>query len=95
MTTVELTRFRTHPDRADELLAARPGMLASFAAHRPGFVRADLVRIGDDEWIDIVLWASPDDFAAARAGGGDTPEVAAFFAPIAELVSAEEGTLAG
>jgi quinol monooxygenase YgiN len=93
--TVELARFRTHPGRADELIAARPGMLASFRAGRPGFVRADLVRITDDEWLDVVIWESSEAYAASRAKGGDTPAVQAFFAPIAELVSAEEGTLAG
>ncbi|EPD54415.1 hypothetical protein [Streptomyces sp. HGB0020] len=30
MPTIELTRFRVEPDRASELLAARPAMLADF-----------------------------------------------------------------
>jgi hypothetical protein len=54
--TVELTRFRTQAGRADELLAARPAMLASFRADRTGFVRADLVRLGENEWLDVVVW---------------------------------------
>ena len=95
VTTVELTRFRTRPGGADELIAARPAMLESFRAVRPGFVRADLVRVGEDEFLDVVVWESSEAYAASRAKGGDTPAVQAFFAPIAELVSAEEGTLAG
>lgn len=94
MPTVELTRFRTHPGRADELVAARPGMLASFRADRTGFLRADLVRLAEDEWLDIVVWESSEAYADSRGKGGNTPEIRAFFAPIAELVSAEEGTLA-
>jgi quinol monooxygenase YgiN len=93
MPTVELTRFRTHPGRADELLAARPAMLESFRADRAGFVRADLVRLADDEWLDVVVWESAQDYAASREKGANTPAIGAFFAPIAELVSAEEGTL--
>jgi quinol monooxygenase YgiN len=92
--TVELTRFRTAAGRAEELVAARPGMLVSFREDRAGFIRADLVRLGDDEWLDIVVWESPEAFAASRAKGGNTPQIAAFFAPITELVSTEEGTLA-
>ncbi|TDP92063.1 antibiotic biosynthesis monooxygenase [Labedaea rhizosphaerae] len=94
MATVELTRFRTHPGRADELVAARQAMLESFRADRAGFVRADLVRLGPDEWLDIVVWESSQAYAASRAKGANTPAIQAFFAPIAELVSAEEGTLA-
>jgi quinol monooxygenase YgiN len=94
MPTVELTRFRTRPGRADELLAARPAMLESFRADRAGFVRADLVRLGDDEWLDVVVWESAQAYAASREKGANTPAISAFFAPIGELVSAEEGTLA-
>ncbi len=93
MTTVELTRFRTRPGAADELLAARPGMLQSFRDDRVGFVRADLVRLADDEWLDVVLWASAGDRAASAEKGANSPEIAAFFAPIIELVSAEDGDL--
>jgi quinol monooxygenase YgiN len=93
--TVELTRFRVDPERVDELLAARPGMVAAFRAERPGFLAAELVRLPGDEWLDIVHWSSPEDFAASRARGGDSEAVRAFFAPIAELLSAEEGLAAG
>jgi quinol monooxygenase YgiN len=91
--SVELTRFRTQPGRADELVAARPAMLESFRSDRAGFVRADLVRLGEDEWLDVVVWESSQHYAASRDKGANTPAIAAFFAPIAELVSAEEGTL--
>ena len=93
-TTMELTRFRVTPENTDAMLAARPGMLADFQADREGFLGARLVRLPDDEWLDIVEWRSPQDFAASRAKGGNLPGVAAFFATIAELVSAEEGEAA-
>ncbi|WP_433795664.1 antibiotic biosynthesis monooxygenase family protein [Actinoplanes sp. CA-252034] len=91
MTTVELTRFRVEPDRVGDLLRARPAMLADFLADREGFLDARLVRLPDDQWLDIVTWSTPEDFAASRAKGADIPGIAAFFAAIAELVSAEEG----
>jgi len=93
-TTMELTRFRVTPENTDAMLAARPAMLADFQADREGFLGARLVRLPDDEWLDIVEWRSPQDFAASRAKGGNLPGVAAFFATIAELVSAEEGEAA-
>lgn len=94
MTTVELTRFRVLPENADALLAARPAMLADFRADRAGFIDAVLVRLPGDEWLDIVTWRSPEDFAASREKGANLPGIEAFFSAIAELVSAEEGTAA-
>ncbi|MFF4416526.1 antibiotic biosynthesis monooxygenase [Streptosporangium sp. NPDC001559] len=89
--TVELTRFRVAADRAQALLDARPAMLTDFAADRAGFLGARLIRLSDDEWLDIVDWRSPEDFAASRAKGANLPGIAAFFAAIDELVSMEEG----
>jgi hypothetical protein len=92
MTTIELTRFRVSDELADELLAARPGMLQDFAADRVGFLAAQLVSLPNGEWLDVVEWATPEDFAASRAKGPNLPGIARFVAAIAELVSAEEGT---
>jgi hypothetical protein len=92
MATVELTRFRVEADREEELLRSRPAMLADFRADRAGFLDARLIRLPAGEWLDIVTWRSPEDFAASRAKGANRPGIAAFFAAIAELVSSEEGT---
>jgi quinol monooxygenase YgiN len=91
-TTVELTRFRVSPERATELLAARGRMIADFQADRDGFLGAKLVQLPEGEWLDIVEWRSPADFAASRAKGGNLPGIQAFFALIDEVVSMEEGT---
>ena len=95
MTTVELTRFRVTAEKTDELLAARAEMLKDFEADRAGFLGARLVRLPDDEWLDIVEWATPEDFATSRQKGPNRPGIARFFAAIDSLVVAEEGTLAG
>jgi quinol monooxygenase YgiN len=92
MPTVELTRFRVDPAREQELIAARPQMLADFRADRAGFIDASLVRLPGNEWLDIVFWESGEDFAASRAKGANLPGVARFFAAVGELISSEEGT---
>ncbi|HET6985624.1 MAG TPA: antibiotic biosynthesis monooxygenase [Kribbella sp.] len=94
MTTVELTRFRVLPEKTEELLAARADMLKDFEADRTGFLGARLVQLPDNEWLDVVDWASPEDFAASRDKGPNLPGIARFFAAIDSLVVAEEGTLA-
>lgn len=89
---MEITRFRVSPERAADLLAARGGMITDFQADRDGFLGARLVQLPGGEWLDIVEWRSPADFAASRAKGGNLPGIQAFFALIDELVSSEEGT---
>ncbi len=93
MTTVEITRFRVSPERTADLLASRAGMVADFEADREGFLGAKLIELPGGEWLDVVEWRSPADFAASRAKGGNLPGIQAFFAAIDELVSSEEGTL--
>ncbi|HET6740087.1 MAG TPA: hypothetical protein VFH76_14165 [Kribbella sp.] len=95
MTTVELTRFRVLPSRTEELLAARADMLKDFETDRAGFLGARLVQLPNDEWLDIVDWATPEDFAASREKGPNLPGIARFFAAIDSLVAAEEGVTAG
>ncbi|MEU4193204.1 hypothetical protein AB0E69_15005 [Kribbella sp. NPDC026611] len=94
MTTVELTRFRVLPENTEELLAARADMLLDFEADRAGFLNARLVRLPDDEWLDIVEWETPEDREASRTKGANLPGITRFFAAINTLVSAEDGTLA-
>ena len=92
MTTVELTRFRVESEREGELLRARGAMVADFRADRTGFLDARLVRLADNQWLDIVRWSSPQDFAESRAKGANLPGISAFFDAIAEVVSSEQGT---
>ncbi|MEI8408152.1 MULTISPECIES: antibiotic biosynthesis monooxygenase [unclassified Kribbella] len=94
MTTVELVRFKVRPEQVEELLAARTDMLQDFAADRAGFLNARLVRLPNDEWLDIVEWSTPEDYAASREKGPNLPGIARFFAAIDSVVTAEEGALA-
>ncbi|GAB1688965.1 antibiotic biosynthesis monooxygenase [Krasilnikovia sp. M28-CT-15] len=89
---VELTRFRVDPAKAEALRAARPAMLADFRADRTGFLEARLVQVTAEEWLDIVWWASSEDFAESRAKGANRPGIAEFFGLIDALVSSEQGT---
>jgi heme-degrading monooxygenase HmoA len=94
MTTVEMTRFRVPEGRADALLAARPAMLRDFESDRAGFLGARLIRLGDpvDQWLDIVFWRTPEDFAESRRRGANRPGIKTFFGLIDEVISSEEGT---
>ncbi len=53
MATVELARFSVRPEHEEALLDARPGMLEDFRADRAGFIDGMLVRLPDNDWLDI------------------------------------------
>jgi hypothetical protein len=93
MSTIELTRFRVRPERVEALLSARPRLLQEFRADRVGQTDEARTEKADDQWLDIVTWRSPEDFAASRAKGANLPGINAFFAAIDELVSDEQGVL--
>lgn len=88
MTTLEIVRLRVAAENAERFLAARGPMLEELAA-RPGFVRADLARIGADEWLDLVTWRGAADLAESRRRGADGPGVLAFLGLI-DAVLADE-----
>ena len=91
---VELARFRVRPERIDDLLAAYSRMLEEFRGGRAGFIDAHLVRLPNDEWLDVIRWRSSQDFAASRAKGANLPGMKAFVDAIDSFVSVEEGSLA-
>jgi hypothetical protein len=92
--TVELTRFRVAPGDTGRLLHARLGMLADFSAGRAGFLGASLVRLADNQWLDVVWWRSNDDLVLSRSKGANLPGVTAFFGAIGEVLASEEGATA-
>ncbi|MEU3985410.1 alpha/beta hydrolase fold domain-containing protein [Streptomyces sp. NPDC026672] len=91
MSVIEMTTFQVRPDQVSAMLAARPGMLAAFRRDRRGFVSARLVRTSGDNWLDFVEWTDDAAWDESRAKGANQPEIAAFFATIDAVVSAERG----
>ena len=91
MSVIELTTFVVAPEQTAAMLAARPGMLRAFREDRRGFVTARLIRLGSDTWLDLVEWTDDSAWDASREKGANRPEIAAFFATIDRLVSAERG----
>ncbi|MDH6612872.1 acetyl esterase/lipase [Streptomyces sp. SAI-208] len=91
MSVIELTTFVVAPDKTSAMLDARQGMLAAFRKDRRGFLRAQLVRVADNTWLDIVEWSDAQAYDESTAKGGNLPEIAAFFASIDNLESARSG----
>ena len=64
--TIEWAPFKL-ADGVDEarLLRASDGLQTGFLAEQPGFIRRELLKGQDGQWVDLVYWES--DEAATRA----------------------------
>ena len=91
MTTVQFTRFRVAADRETAVLRARQESLRPCWTADPPLRAAYLVRLGDDEWLDIAVWAGQDCGEPADAA---LPSARLqFFAQLDELVGEECGVI--
>lgn len=58
---VEWAPFRVKPGVDDNtLLAASEALQRDFLAHQPGFVRRELLRGAEGQWVDLVYWRDED-----------------------------------
>ena len=64
--TIEWAPFKL-ADAVDEarLLRASDGLQTEFLARQPGFIRRELLKGQNGQWVDLVYWESED--AAGRA----------------------------
>ena len=44
----------------EQLLAVRPAAIAEAKRLCPELLRADLVKLGDGTWLDVLTWSVPD-----------------------------------
>ena len=78
-TIVEWAPIRLAAGRTEaDLLAASRTFQTDFLARQPGFLRRELVRKAEGEYVDIVHWRSEAD-ARAILGRLDAPACQAFF----------------
>jgi len=92
MSIVQFTRFRVAADREQDMQAARLAALRACHGSEPELRGAYLIRLGDNEWLDIAMWAGQP-----TADAFDDPARAAsrsiFYDQIDELLGEESGTL--
>jgi hypothetical protein len=78
---VEWAPFRVKPGVDDQTLLERSAQLQEdFLRHQPGFVRRELLKGKDDEWVDLVYWADEESAHAIMSAVADSPVCHAYFA---------------
>lgn len=57
---VQVWRAKVADGSEEQLLAVRPAAIAEAKRLCPELLRADLVRVGDGTWLDVLTWSAPD-----------------------------------
>ncbi len=72
---IELVSVKTRPgvEEADMLRAA-DGVMA-FLSKARGFIRRELFRAGENQWVDLIYWNSREEAEAALAQSMNQPSV--------------------
>jgi quinol monooxygenase YgiN len=76
---LRLTRFKTDPTDAEEMLARRAALVAAVRQAHPGLLQAQLARVDNETWIDAWRWESRTSAQAAIDGVSAIPEAGAAF----------------
>ena len=81
---VELALFSNKPDVKSSEIIRASRLMESTLTTWPGFVRRELVELGEGRWVDIVHWQSMADANAAIETAMTCPVCLAFFALLDE-----------
>ena len=57
---VQVWKAKVADSDVQELLAVRPQAVAEAKALCPALVRAELVRVDHETWLDVLTWSAPD-----------------------------------
>jgi inactivated superfamily I helicase len=93
MPMIEIYRVRIDPANVARLLEIRGAAVAEFQEQVPELLQADLVRLGDDVWLDILRWSEQVDPERIQQASQCTPTSAEMHGLIAQELGHDHGEL--
>ena len=93
MPNVEIYRVKVDPANVERLLEIRATAVAEFQAAVPELLNADLVRLDDGTWLDILTWSEPVDPERIGQAAECTPTSAEMHGLISEELAHHQGEL--
>ncbi|HWT23118.1 MAG TPA: hypothetical protein VN213_06380 [Solirubrobacteraceae bacterium] len=93
MPRMDIYRVKIDPANVERLLEIRAAAVAEFQAQVPELLQADLVRLGSDEWLDVLTWSGPVDPERIAGAAECTPTSAEMHSLISEELGHFHGEL--
>ena len=93
MPTIEIYRVKVAPADVERLLDIRARAVSEFQQQVPELLRAELVRLDEDVWLDILTWSEPVDPERLGAAARCTPASAEMHRLIAGELGHDRGEL--
>lgn len=93
MPTIEIYRVKIDAANVERLLEIRAAAVAEFQEQVPELLQADLVRLDDETWLDILLWSAPVDPERINEAAACTPTSAEMHGLIADELGHDRGEL--
>jgi hypothetical protein len=74
-----------------KLLAASASLQDAFLSKQPGFIRRELLKGADRQWVDVVVWESRETADQAVKSASNSPVCYQYFQLMADADHAEPG----
>ncbi|MEU8343939.1 hypothetical protein SAMN05443665_103857 [Actinomadura meyerae] len=84
-----VTRFKGAADNADEIIAKHAALVSAIRAVVSGLDETWLGRTGEDAWISIWRWDSPERLREAQGLAQKLPETPEAFAVVSDVTGEE------
>jgi hypothetical protein len=93
MPIIEIYRARIDPANVDRLMEIRAQAVAEFQEQAPELLQADLVRLEDDVWLDVLVWSAPIDEQRISQAAAAAPKSVEMHALIADVLGHDRGEI--
>jgi hypothetical protein len=90
-TYLQVFRATVAPEDVARLLVIRPAAIAQARAACPELLRAELVRLDERTWLDVLTWSVPDGERRLMDAAGPLDALHEMHGLIGEVLSVEHG----
>lgn len=93
MPTIEVYRAKIDPANVDRLLEIRAQAVAEFQEQVPELLQAELIRLDDEVWLDVLTWSAPVDDERIAQASQATPTAAEMHGLITDVLGHDRGEI--
>jgi hypothetical protein len=91
--SIEIYRARIERANVARLLRIRADAVAEFQEQVPELLRAELVRLDDETWLDMLVWSEPVDEERISRASQVTPAAAEMHGLITDVLEHDRGEI--